>query len=114
MKRTTANLAKDVEELTLKFRTDNQWSDVKELAKSKNLDPMKTLLVGFLETEDELEYGVFLEETGELIEYCRSTAVKSPALKMWTKRKNIQKLACRYPGVEAGINMLRNQDKRVK
>jgi adenosylcobinamide amidohydrolase len=96
-------LEKEVQELTAKFRNDKLWSDVKALAKSKGLDPMKTLLVGFHETEDELEYGVFLTEVGELIEYCRSTAIKSTALKSWKKRRGIKKLSYYYPAVEVGI-----------
>lgn len=98
-------LEKEVIELTSKFRNDKLWSDIKILAQSKGIDPMKTLLVGFHEAEDELEYGVFLTKDGELIEYCRSTVTTDTVVKSWKKRTNIKKLMYYYPAVEAGIRI---------
>lgn len=92
-------LEKEIEELTNKFRNQKSWSTLRELAGSKGINPSTTLLVGFLETEDELEYGVFFTELGEFIEYCRSTVIGAERLKSWIRRRNLQKLADRYPAV---------------
>jgi hypothetical protein len=109
MKFTPEILAKEVDTLTEKFRKDKHWNDLRLLARSKGLDPETTFLAGFLETEDELEYGVFLTQAGEVIEYCRSTVNKADELKAWAKRKNIQKLESQYPAVGVGIQILRKQ-----
>ena len=46
----------EVKELTILLR--KEWEDIREIANTKSLDLNKTYLIGFVESEDDEEFGV--------------------------------------------------------
>ena len=57
----------EVKELTELLRTE--WQDIQEIVISQNLDVNKTFLLGYVESEDETELGLFYTEKKELIRF---------------------------------------------
>jgi len=59
----------EVKELTELLRTE--WQDIQSIVKNLNLDVSKTCLLGFIESEDDTESGLFYTEKKSLIRFER-------------------------------------------
>jgi len=65
------NLYKEeVKELTNLLR--NEWSDIQEILIKQNLFVNNTYLLGFYESEEGIEYGLFYTEKSELLRFEKS------------------------------------------
>jgi hypothetical protein len=61
----------EVKELTVLLRTE--WEDIQEILNNQNLDFNKTYLLGFIESEDDTELGLFYTENKKLIRFERNS-----------------------------------------
>jgi len=57
----------EVKELTELLRT--KWKDIQEIVEKRNLNVSKTYLLGFIESEDGTEIGLFYTEKKDLIRF---------------------------------------------
>jgi hypothetical protein len=57
----------EVKELTGLLRAE--WQDIREIAENQNLDVAKTWLLGFVESEDGAESGLFYSEEKGLVKF---------------------------------------------
>jgi hypothetical protein len=72
-------LRQEIEELTDLLRNDETWQNLRTILRAKGFDPQTTLLVSFMEDDDDQELGVLVTAAGRVIEYQRSTTSDDPA-----------------------------------
>jgi hypothetical protein len=63
----------EIEELTDFVRHDEGWLDLRNILTDNGFFVDDTLLVSFLEDEEEMEYGVIVTKDKKIFEYSRST-----------------------------------------
>jgi hypothetical protein len=68
-----------IEELTDMLRNDETWENLRVILREKGFDPETTLLVSFMEDEEDHEFGVLVTSDRRVIEYKRNTDVNDAA-----------------------------------
>jgi hypothetical protein len=66
-------LRQEIEELTDMLRNDETWHNLRAILQEKGFDPETTLLVLFMEDDENHEFGVLVTSEGRVIEYQRDT-----------------------------------------
>jgi hypothetical protein len=66
-------LRMEIEELSDMLRNDETWENLREILRARNIDPEKSLLVSFMEDDEDRELGVLVTGAKRVIEYKRST-----------------------------------------
>ena len=102
-------LRQDVEELTEMLRTAPVLESLRQALRSYSFDPGNLLLAGFLEDEEENEYGAFVTPSGEVFEYERRTAFEAPCgFTSIIRVHDVQRLVTqRYPAVRVALTLCR-------
>lgn len=95
----------EIEELTHRLRSEVSWTDLRCLITSKGLDPEKTWLLAFCESEDNKEFGFLLTSQGHVIEYSRHTNLKEEAFTMWRRLRKPERVFKSCPNVEVGVRL---------
>ena len=68
-----------IEELTDMLSNDETWENLRVILREQGFDPDTTLLVSFMEDEEDHEFGVLVTADRRVIEYKRSTDVDDAA-----------------------------------
>lgn len=100
-------LKAEVLELTALFRGAPDCEDLRILCRDKGVEPATALLVGFMESEDRIEYGALATGDGLLFEYERSTASRSAPFIKWVKIEDPESLIDAYPAAPVGVSMIK-------
>jgi hypothetical protein len=98
-------LRQDVKELTALLRDDPVLEGLREALRANGFEPNEVLLAGFMEDEEENEYGAFVTPAGGVFEYERRTASSAP--KVFTslvRVRDVQDLINhRYPAIRVAL-----------
>ena len=108
-------LEQEVIELTALFRADPDWADLRTLARRQGLEPEAAVLLGFFESEDEREFGVFGTQDGRLFQYERETCAGATGFVLWqaVEGADVAGLAGTFPAVEAGAALIVRRDPAI-
>lgn len=98
----------EIEELTDFVRSDENWADLRNILSEKGFNLFDTLLVSFIEDEEEMEYGIIVKKDKKVFEYSRSTAEDKNNIGYFkineiTSSKNI---IDQYPQIEVAFKMV--------
>jgi hypothetical protein len=99
------DLKLEVFELTSMFRTDENWGDLRSACVDKDIDVSKAYLLGFFETEDDIECGVIASEES-VFQYERDTSQQAVGFSLWQKVSDSKSLLATFPAVEIGLSMI--------
>src|SRR6478609_2177249 len=72
-------LEQEVRELTLALRSDPLWADLREVLANQGYRAADVMLAGFVENEEDAEWGAIVTMSGEVYAYERSTKQSAPA-----------------------------------
>jgi hypothetical protein len=100
-------LRQEVDELTALLRDGEHWADVRTALASKGLPANRVVLTGFMEDEDENEFGVVITDELEVFQYQRDTSSNPRHFITWCKVDNPAQLLDTFPAVEFGLELAR-------
>jgi len=72
-------LRMEIEELSDMLRNDETWEKLREILRARNIDAQTTLLVSFMEDDEDRELGVLVTAGRRVLQYKRNTAVDDAA-----------------------------------
>jgi hypothetical protein len=102
---TGEQLRQEVKELTDLLRNDPAFADLRELLTAHGLSPTETLLAGFIGSEDDSMYGVFV--TGALGCVVFETGPAGDLFR-WESTDDLDALAEDFRAVAVGVAMKRS------
>lgn len=100
-------LKQEVEELTELLRNDPNWSDLRKALSGKNLKPDNVLLAGFIEDEEENEFGAIITQDGKVYEYERNTSDENNEFSKWQLVEDINELLNTFEAIDVAIKMIK-------
>ena len=109
MKKTTDHLLQqEVEELTDLLRNSPNFKDLRSALIQKKFDVNELLLAGFMENEEDGEWGAIVTKSGEVHEYERSTSRKAGGkFKKFSRVTDVDKLTKEmFPAVKTALRMI--------
>ncbi len=98
----------EIEELTDLVRNDKGWHDLRRILGEAGFNLSRTMLVSFLEDEEEGEYGVLVTLDKKVYEYERSTAAIENDIRHFKFKEitaNKEKRAL-FPQIETALRMI--------
>jgi hypothetical protein len=98
-------LRQEIEELTDMLRNDETWDNLRTILRDKGFDPETTLLVSFMEDDEDREFGVLVMSNGRVVEYQRNTATDDAASFEATDITNDSERLEDYPQVPIALAM---------
>lgn len=96
-------LRQEIEELTDMLRNDETWANLRTILRAKGFDPQTTLLVSFMEDDEDREFGVLVTADGRVLEYQRDTATDDAASFEATDITNVPGRLEDYPQVPIAL-----------
>lgn len=98
-------LEQEVDELTEMLRSDPSWEDLRKALSMRGFAADEVLLAGFMEDEENGEYGAIVTRSGQVYEYERDTGCDAPAgFKRFERVADPSKLSREaYPAVEVAL-----------
>ncbi len=92
-------------ELAALLRDDAKWSDLRRALESKGQSPQLTLLAGFMEDEENHEFGVVVTHKRQVFEFERNTSGSTTSFTKWREVTNPDELLDTFPAVRVGLEI---------
>jgi hypothetical protein len=101
-------LKQEVEELTEMLLHDNVLEGLRMAIREKGMSPADMLLAGFIEDEEEREYGALVTKDGKVFEYERSTHLGKSGFDLFIEINNITLAIEHYPAVRIALLLVQD------
>jgi hypothetical protein len=99
-------LRQEVRELTELMRVGPGFGDFRNALTAAGIAPENCLLAGFVEDEEENEFGALVTVDGRIFVYERNTAAGASGFKGFKEMPDPREAAELYPAVEVALSML--------